>query len=284
MLVKAKSLTGYKLQSLDGEIGKVKEFYFDDRFWAVRYLVADTGGWLTGRQVLISPYALISANTEEQHLTVDLTKKQIEDSPPLSSDKPVSQQFEVSYYGYYGWPTYWGSSLMWGPYAYIAHDPEKWREPTNDEKAWDPHLRSTHDVSGYHIQAEDGEIGHVEDFVIDDVTWAIRYLIVDTRNWWTGNKVLISPKWIERVSWDESKVFVNLSREAIKQAPEYTEESLLTRDYETGLHRHYNRQGYWVGEPVARKAQRKSTITQTGLERGPQRNTPAARRTRKRAR
>ncbi len=139
-------------------------------------------------------------------------------------------------------------------------------------------------MSGYHIQAEDGEIGHVEDFVIDDETWAIRYLIVDTRNWWPGNKVLISPKWIERVSWDESKVFVNLSRETIKQAPEYTEESLLTRDYETGLHRHYNRQGYWVDEPVAKKARRKSTITQTGLDRGPQRDTPAARSTRKRAR
>ena len=127
------------------------------------------------------------------------------------------------------------------------------KNPLKSEKAWDPHLRSTHDVSGYHIQATDGEIGHVEDFIIDDETWAIRYLIIDTRNWWPGKKVLISPQWIERVSWSESKVFVNLSRETIKQSPEYTEESLLTRDYETGLHRHYNRQGYWVDEPVDRK-------------------------------
>ena len=88
----------------------------------------------------------------------------------------------------------------------------------------------------------DGEIGHVEDFIIDDETWAIRYLIVDTHNWWPGKKVLVSPQWIERVSWGERKVFVNLSREAIKQSPEYTDESLLTRDYEIGLHRHYNRQ------------------------------------------
>jgi sporulation protein YlmC with PRC-barrel domain len=139
-------------------------------------------------------------------------------------------------------------------------------------------------VSGYHIQAEDGEIGHVEDFIIDDETWAIRYLIVDTRNWWPGNKGLVSPKWIERVSWDESKVYVNPSRETIKQAPEYTEESLLTRDYETGLHRHYNRQGYWVDEPVAKKARRKSTIRQTGLDHGPQHHGPPAHSTRKRAR
>jgi hypothetical protein len=111
-------------------------------------------------------------------------------------------------------------------------------------------------VSGHYVQATDGEIGHVEDFIIDDETWAIRYLIIDTRNWWPGKKVLISPQWIERVSWNESKVFVDLSREVIKKSPEYPEEFLPTRDYETGLHRHYNRQGYWVNEPVAKKHSR----------------------------
>ena len=120
--------------------------------------------------------------------------------------------------------------------------------------AWDPHLRSTHDVDGHHIQATDGEIGHVEDFIVDDETWAIRYLIIDTQNWWPGKKVLISPKWIERVSWPESKVFVDLTCEAIKRSPEYLEESLPTRDYETRLHRHYNREGYWVDEPDAKYA------------------------------
>jgi uncharacterized protein YrrD len=106
MLSKAKTLKGYKLNSLDGEIGKVKEFYFDDRHWTIRYLVADTGNWLTGRQVLISPYALVAVSKEEQHITIDLTKKQIEASPSLNSDKPVSRQFEQAYYGYYGYPMY----------------------------------------------------------------------------------------------------------------------------------------------------------------------------------
>jgi len=252
MLNRAKTLKGYTLESLDGEIGKVNEFYFDDHHWTIRYLVADTGNWLTGRQVLISPYALVAVKSEEQRITIKLTKKQIEDSPSLESDKPVSRQFEEDYYGYYGWPMYWGGSYMWGYYPYIARDPGKWREPTQDKKnAWDPHLRSTHEVSGYHIQATDGEVGHVEDFVIDDETWAIRYLVIDTQNWWPRKKVLISPRWIERVSWSESKVSVNISRETIKQSPEYTEESLLTRDYETALHRHYSRQGYWVDEPAA---------------------------------
>ena len=253
MLSKAKTLGGYKLDSRDGEIGKVKEFYFDDQHWTIRYLVADTGNWLTERQVLISPYALIAVNKEEQHITIDLTKKQIEDSPPLNSDKPVSRQFEQDYYGYYGWPAYWSGPYMWGYYPYIMREREKWRESTPGEKAWDPHLRSTYDVSGHHIQAADGEIGHVEDFVIDDETWAIRYLIIDTRNWWPGKKVLVSPRWIERVSWSESKVFANLTRETIQQSPEYTEESLLTRDYETRLHRHYNRQGYWDDEQAAKE-------------------------------
>ena len=251
MLSKAKTLTDYKLESLDGEIGKVKEFYFDDRHWTIRYLVADTGNWLTGRQVLISPYALNGVIKSEKHLSVDLTKKQIKDSPSLNSDKPVSSQFEESYYEYYGWPMYWSGPNMWGTYHYIERNREKWGKFNRGEKAWDRHLRSTHAVSGYHIQALDGEIGHVEDFIIDDETWAIRYLVVGTRNWWPGKRVLVSPQWIERVSWNESKVFVNLDRETIKQSPEYTEESLLTRDYEIGLHRHYNRKGYWVDELVA---------------------------------
>jgi len=250
MLRKAKTLKGYTLDSLDGEIGKVKEFYFDDQHWTVRYLVADTGNWLTGRQVLISPYALVAVIKEEKHIAVDLTKKQIEDSPSLDSDKPVSRQFEEAYYGYYDWPMYWDGPYTWGFYPYILRDLEQRRERSPGEKAWDPHLRSSRDVSGHHIQATDGEIGHVEDFIIDDETWTIRYLIIDTQNWWPGKKVLVSPQWIERVSWSEAKVFVTLSRETIKRSPEYTDWSLLTRDFEIDLHRHYNRPGYWDAEPI----------------------------------
>jgi hypothetical protein len=250
MLHKAETLEAYKLDSLDGEFGHVQGFYFDDRHWTVRYLLADTGNWLPGRQVLISPYALVAAIKEEKHIAVDLTKKQIENSPSLDRDKPVSRQFEESYYGYYGWPTYWGGPAMWGYSPYISRDRELWTKSSQQENAWDPHLRSTRDVSSYRIEAADGELGHVEDFIIDDETWAIRYLVVATRNWWSGKKVLISPQWIERVSWTESKIFVKLTREAIKQSPEFTEKSLITRDYEVELHRHYQRPGYWDDEPA----------------------------------
>ena len=253
MLNKAKTLTGYKLSSLDGEIGTVKEFYFDDKHWAIRYLVADTGSWLADRQVLISPHALLAVYPEEQNIAINLTKKQIEDSPSLNSDKPVSRQFEEVYYGYYGWQMYWSGPYMWGTSPYIVRDREKRKGASKSKRTWDAHLRSTNDMSGHHIQATDGEIGHVEDFIIDDKTWAIRYLIIDTRNWWPGKKVLIAPQWIERISWGESKVFVNLTRKTIKQSPEYKhfEESLPTRYYETMLHQHYNRQGYWNDEPTA---------------------------------
>jgi len=246
MLSKVKTLKGYKLDGLDGEIGKVKEFYFDDHYWTIRYLVAEAGDGPSGKQVLISPYALRSVNKKEKNIAINLTKKQIEGSPTWDSDKPVSRQFEVDYYGYYGFPAYWMGPYVWGPYPTIERDSKKWKEVKEAEKKWDPHLRSTNHVSGYHVQASDGEVGNVEDFIIDDDTWAIRYLVINTHNWWPGKKVIVSPKWIERVSWDESKVFVNLTREAIKGSPEYTEDSLLTRDYEIGLHKHYDRQGYWV--------------------------------------
>jgi hypothetical protein len=256
MLSNAKTLKGYRLNSLNGEIGKVKEFYFDDRHWTIRYLVADTGNWLTGRQVLISPYALVAVRTEEQHITIDLTKKQIENSPSLNADKPVSRQFEESYSGYYGYPMYWSGLNLWGLYPYVVRDPAQWKHPTPGEKKWDAHLRSTHAVAGYHIQAADGEIGHIEDFVIDDETWAIRYLIIATLNWWPGKQVLVSPQWIERVSWEESKVFVNLSRETIKQSPAYEWSSPITRGYETRLHQHYEREGYWAEDEHLREIAR----------------------------
>ena len=251
MLIQAKSLNGYNLQSIDKKIGNVKEFYFDDHHWTIRYLVADTGDWLTGRQVLISPYALEAVNKAKQYIAISLTKMQIEASPSLNSNSPVSRQFEENYYSYYRWPMYWGGTCMWGYFPTIERDREKWEKFNQVEKARDFHLRSTQKMNNYNIQAVDGEIGRVEDFVIDDETWAIRYLIVNTRNTERGKKVLVSTKWIDRVIWNELGVFLNISSHAVKQSPEYTDESLLTRDYETRLHRHYNRRGYWIDKPAA---------------------------------
>jgi hypothetical protein len=254
MLNQVKTLKGYKLSGLDGEIGKIKEFYFDDHYWTIRYLVADTGNWLTDRQVLISPHALGAINKSARNIAINLTKKQIEGSPSISSDKPVSRQFEEEYYGYYSWPMYWAGPEIWGAYPDIPHnDKQPIQTTTEGEKKWDPKLRSTLAVTGYAIQANDGEIGHVDDFIIDEETWAIRYLVIDTGNWWPGKRILISPRWIKRISWSEANVYVDLSRATIKQSPEYKEGAPLSREYEDELHRHYNLQGYWVDEPVIKK-------------------------------
>ena len=212
MLFKTKDLTGFKIEGSDGELGKLKEFYFDDHFWTVRYLIADTGNWLMDRQVLISPYALIQVHPEQHTIGVTLTKKQIEHSPALSTDLPVSRQFEDSYYGYYGWPGYWTGISSWGDYPSIQRDRALWADPKRVERAHDPDLRSTRDVTGHVVQATDGEVGFVSDFVICDETWAIRYLVVDSHRWIPGKKVLISPEWVTSVNWGESKVFINVSR------------------------------------------------------------------------
>ena len=250
MLARCSALKGYRLNSLDGELGRVKEFLFDDRYWTIRYLVVETGSWLTGRQVLISPYALSTVQVASHRISVNLTKREIEESPALNSDEPVSHQFESSYFGYFGWPMYWSGPYEWGAYPSIARDREQWKVPAPIQQAWDPHLRSTQDVSGHHIEASNGEIGHVEDFLIDDDSWSIRYLIIDTKNWWPGRKVIVAPRWIDRVSWQDARLFTTVSREAIKLSPEFTPDSPLTREYEERLHRHYNRQGYWADEPV----------------------------------
>jgi hypothetical protein len=253
MLHLVKSLRGLALKARDGSIGSVKDFYFDDQFWTVRYLIADTAGWMSGRSVLISPYALESVDVAAKEIATTLTRKQIEESPPLESDKPVSRQFEQDYYGYYGWPSYWGGPYMWGTYPSISRNPEYWTAAAPDHKPWDPHLRSVEAVTGYHIQAPDGEIGHVDDFIIDDETWSIRYLVITTRNWLPGKRLLLSPHWIGKVSWEESKVFVYQNRDIIRQAPEYTEEA-LTRAYESRLHNHYDKPGYWLEETGVNKS------------------------------
>jgi uncharacterized protein YrrD len=247
MLIRTKELKGFKLLAKDGSIGKVDEFYFDDKHWTIRYLVANTGSWLSDRKVLISPYGLESIDREIQSISVDLTKKQIENSPAIGTNKPVSLQFEKSYYNYFGWPMYWNGYYPWGESSLAINRQMNDTAPSAKKpfKKWDHHLRSTHAVSGYHVHACDGDAGRITDFVLDDETWAIRYLIVETGHWLSSRKVLISPLWVENVSWNKSKVFTSLSMEEIRTSPEYTDEALLDRTYEKALHIHYGRDAYW---------------------------------------
>ena len=247
-----KRLKDFVIRATDGKVGSVADFYFDDETWAVRYLVVDTGGGLSGQQVLISPFSIVRADPDAVLLDVALTKKQIANCPNIDTHQPVSRQHEAAFLGYYGYPHYWDGPNLWGPAFYPAGvavpataSTEAMAERIRNESK-DSHLRSTEAVTGYHIDAADGEIGHVDGFLVDDEAWAIRYIEVATRNWLPGKKVLISPSWIDRVSWPASKVYVGLSREAIKDAPEYIESRPVTREYESRLHDHYGRPPYWL--------------------------------------
>lgn len=197
MLRSASHLHGFTLRAIDGEIGKVDHFYFDDETWVIRYLVVGTGGWLGGWLVLISPFAVGQTDWEAKQLEVVLTKKQVAGSPEIDTHKPVSRQLEAHLLGYYGYPFYWRGPYLWGSMFDPAGLPIQTSAvagtsaSTAETESADSHLRSTKEVNGYHIDATDGEIGHVKDFIIDDHTWAIQYLEVNTRNWWPGKKVLM---------------------------------------------------------------------------------------------
>jgi len=266
MLANSSHLRGFVIQATDGELGTVEHFYFDDESWAIRYLVVEAGGWLGGRKVLISPISILNADWQAKRIDVALTKKQVEHSPNIDTQRPVSRQHESEYMGYYGYPYYWGGPNMWGPEYYPSDlavpsmASEQARADSFGGKSEDSHLRSTEAVRGYHIEAADGEIGHVDGFVIDDRAWAIRYIEVATRNWWHGQKVLVSPSWIQQVSWTESKVYVGLTREAIQNGPPYNESTLIDRQYETQLYLHYGLPPYWLHE-----AQDKSAYSLTGV-------------------
>jgi sporulation protein YlmC with PRC-barrel domain len=226
MLQSIKQLYGNKLGTSDGEIGHVKDFYFDDQNWAVRYLVADTGSWLAGRQVLISPHAFGSLHLTGKVLLVNLTRKQIEDSPSIESHKPVSRQYEEEYFRYYGWPFYWQGDALWGANSFPVLMPPAKPLPGEPATAIGPqperadaHLRSAQAVNGYHIKASDGTIGHVCDFMMDDKSWAIAQLVIKTGHRFSGKEVRIPAGKVDRISYDESTVFVNLTSEAVEQSP-----------------------------------------------------------------
>lgn len=197
MLWHASAINGYAIEASDGDIGTVSDFLFDDASWLVCWLVVDTGNWLSGRKVLLPPSVLGRLYAKDRVFAVKLTKQQIKDSPEIDTDRPVSRQMETSVYDYYGWSPYWGTGFYMGGFGYVpaamAGPPSGSRQREEEiadaqRKRDDPHLRSIEAVTGYHIHAGDGEIGHVEDFLIEDADSSIRYLVVDTRNWWPGRR------------------------------------------------------------------------------------------------
>jgi hypothetical protein len=259
MLRRFHDLRSYTIGATDGDIGSVDDVYFDDLGWTVRYLVADTGTWLSGRKVLLSPAALRGFDPTGMRVRTDLTRRRIEESPSIDTQRPVSRQHETEFLSYYGYSPYWTGPYRWGasayPYPEVGVLPPVTEHPVQsrvaeelaarERQSRDEHLRSARAVSGYGIRATDGDLGHVEDFLIDEQDWAIRYLIVDPRSWWPGPHVLIGTDWVRGVSWDESVVEVDVTRDAVRNAPRWDPAARWGREEETRLYAHHGRPGYW---------------------------------------
>lgn len=243
MLKKAKQMKDLTILATDGEIGRIDDFYFDDEKWTIRYVVVNTGNWLSGRMVLISPIFVTHLDWEQKKIHLNLSKKQIQDSPDIDTHKPVSRQYEADYLDHYGSSYYWGGGSIWGMGPYPTDFPRVVRGTTAvvTRHSEDSHLQSTSAVAGYGIEAADGDIGQVDDFIVDQQTWTIRYLEVDTHRWLPGKEVLLSPEWIDQVNWLESRLNTGLLRETIKNAPAYIESRQIDQEYENKLYGYYGR-------------------------------------------
>ena len=235
MLIIAKQIRKCTIEGTDGTVGTIKDLLFDDKKWKVRYLDIDTGRWLSDRRVVLSPEVIRATDYAGGRLTAPLTREQVENSPSLQSHLPVSRQHEMELARYYAWGAYWANA--------------EWTREGGAEEG-DPHLRSSQSVSSYRVQAMDGEIGHVDDFVVDDEAfedgpWEIRYLVIDTRNWLRGKRVLVPPLWAESIDWGSKHIQVGLSREMIENSPEYDPASPVNRQYEEVFYDYYGRRKYW---------------------------------------
>lgn len=240
-LRRIRELTELTILATDGELGSVQELYFDDRTWVVRYLVLKAGGWLFGREVLLAPEAVRGIDDATRTMKIALTKEQIKHAPPIETAKPLSREYEEAYFRHFQWAPYWEPGpTTWGSSVTYPGTPPMLIDTTLPADApKNPHLRSSKEVMGYDIQAKNGTVGHVEDLVVDDEAWIVRYVEVDTKNWLPGKKVLLQTMRIDHISWAERSVGVMLTEQAIESAPAYDPSRLITPAYEVQLFKHY---------------------------------------------
>ena len=242
MLYDASKIRGYAVAASDGELGTVSDFLFDDASWLVRWLAVDTSNWLTGRKVLLPTSVLGRLDLKGEQFSVKLSRQQVKDSPDVDADGALSRQVETNLYEHYGWSPYLGTGVLIGGHgcAKGAMTMAPALEPVRREEnivpirpsEGDRHLRSIEAVTGCHIHATDGEIGHVDDFLLEDTDWSIRYLIVNTSNWWSGQKVLISPRSAREFEWADKLVNLDVDRQRVKDSPAYDTSITVDGAYE----------------------------------------------------
>lgn len=231
---------GYTVRANDGDVGTVERYYFDDVTWSLRYLAVKTNG-APARHLLLSVVALEKPVWTKRVFPVNLSMKQVRRSPLIDIDGPISRQYETELHEHYAWPTYWGIGYYTIPefdmmMNLTAADKLQSERLSAEVRKLDPHLRSIRELVDCRVQATDGHIGHVEDALVDDETWSLRYLIVNTRDWLPGRRVLISPQWVTKLDWTGKEVFADLTREAVMNSPKYTPSKAVTFAYEHKLH------------------------------------------------
>ncbi|MFD2162689.1 PRC-barrel domain-containing protein [Paradesertivirga mongoliensis] len=269
MLHSIQSLLGFTMGATDGEIGKIKDFYFDDKTWKVRYLVVETGNWLVGRKVLLSPVALHNPDWQSKVLPVNLSRDQIKHSPDIDTERPVSRQQEADLHSHYSWPYneqggigFMTTGMVGGVVApdipfsdRIADEmhhherdtisdrgPETEHHSADQHTTGDPNLRSFKDLTGYNIHATDGEFGEVEDLLVDSTTWSIPFLVIETGNWYSGKKILTSTNAVSRIQWEDSSVHLTQTTNTLRGCPEYDYNEPIKQEQERNLY-HYHQTG-----------------------------------------
>lgn len=254
MLQVISALNGFAIEASDGRLGTVVDFLFDDSNWRVRWLVVDCGTWLRGRKVLIHPSAISGTRLEDRRFEVNLTMAQVNESPDWSLDRPVSRQMESRLFGYYGWDPLWDAPYLGGtPGAMatpllappdfkfqMAEDIRLEREGTVEE---DAHLRGFQEIVGYHLHASDGDIGHVENMMLDASDWSLPYFVVDTSNWWFGERVLMSVVAVTSIEWTDRRIHLDISKDQVKSSPKWDPLVAFNEFYAKTLHHHYG----WPG-------------------------------------
>jgi hypothetical protein len=288
MMINVNLLRKCSVVAADGDIGTLDDCLFEDQTWTIRYLVVDTGGWLPGRRVLIHPASVLNTEFSSSKLHLNLSKEKVRNSPDIDSAKPVSRQQESLYHNYYGLEPYWYGPGLWGMYGFpgayagaipamgpipvdaeedaIRREGAELREREAENEA-DTHLRSAREVIGYHIHATDGDIGHIEDLLVNARSWTIGYVVVGTRNWWPGKKVVVPSARFSKISWAERSITTDLSRDAIKSKREFDSSRLLDEAYEEELFSFYAHEN----QPGAAQASRtgRAAFTETqGAETG----------------
>ncbi|NGP46129.1 PRC-barrel domain containing protein [Bacillaceae bacterium SIJ1] len=278
MLYKGKELESYKLGATDGDIGKIEDFYFDESQFVVRYIVADTRTWFFGGEVLLSPEAFQKVDPSDRIVHVNLTKDQIKDSPKPNQEQPINRQFEKDLSDFHGWRYYWlsagGAGAGYntpgtgapGPVVPVAPVPEEAGSHSQrnldetvdethegyEEKELEEHLQhensqlqSMDDLKGYEVHVKEGYVGKIDDMILEDGTWKIRYLVVDVGIGIDTKLVLISPDWVKEISWIDQTITAPLEHDLVEHAPVFEEDQPLTREYEEKLYDYYNQQRYW---------------------------------------